>query len=72
MIVGNKIYEVCSYCYKQFMVNKFLFGSAHICLPILDRTVIDINDAYNRGEITAETAITLMNEAVEKMKNNDK
>jgi len=32
IIVGNKIYERCPVCGKLVQINKFIFGSIHICL----------------------------------------
>mgnify|MGYP007134671691 CR=1 FL=1 len=31
IIAGNKIYEKCGYCGRMVQLNKFLFGSLHIC-----------------------------------------
>lgn len=30
--VGNKIYNVCWDCGELVQINKFLFGSMHICI----------------------------------------
>ena len=32
IVVRGKIYIVCSDCGKLVQVNKFLFGSLHVCL----------------------------------------
>lgn len=30
-IIGGKMYDVCKNCGKIICLNKFLFGSLHIC-----------------------------------------
>jgi len=30
--IGNAIYDVCGTCGQIVRVNKFVFGSAHVCL----------------------------------------
>ena len=30
-IIGNKIYDICNGCGKIICLNKWLFGSIHIC-----------------------------------------
>lgn len=37
LIVGGKIYGVCADCERFLQVNKFLFGSMHICLSEEER-----------------------------------
>lgn len=36
IIAGNKIYFFCKICQKLVQINKFLFGSLHICLSEKD------------------------------------
>jgi hypothetical protein len=41
IVAGNGIYDKCSYCQKLVKLNKFLFGSLHICLTDSERNFID-------------------------------
>jgi len=35
--IGRSIYETCSVCGKQVQLNKWLFGSLHLCLTDEER-----------------------------------
>jgi hypothetical protein len=50
-IVGNKMYEICANCGKIVCLNKFLFGSLHVCSEI-EGTPEEIN--YYRKVIIPE------------------
>ena len=32
IVAGNKIYDVCQKCGELVKINKFLFGSMHLCV----------------------------------------
>jgi hypothetical protein len=32
IVAGNKIYDKCPVCGKLVQLNKFFFGSIHVCL----------------------------------------
>lgn len=33
IILGSKIFQVCPNCLNVVQLNKFLFGSIHVCAP---------------------------------------
>lgn len=37
IIAGNGIYMVCLWCGKLVKLNKFIFGSLHVCLSEEER-----------------------------------
>lgn len=39
IIAGNKIYDKCLDCGKLVQINKFLFGSLHVCLSEEEKRV---------------------------------
>ena len=39
LIVGNKLYERCADCGEIVCLNKWLFGTLHICISQKDKEI---------------------------------
>jgi len=42
-LIGKKMYDVCPICGQVVCLNKFIFGSAHVCLSPEERRNIQNN-----------------------------
>ena len=40
-VVGNKLMGKCKWCCKLVQVNKWIFGSLHVCVTEGERAMVD-------------------------------